>query len=121
MSTSNIVQETVNLYIATMPLEGMDPAQDSRFHALCDIEAKLFSNLMKMTETEKGEYRAAIVKYLIDNKEILNESEAETVLIQAPELHKKHLNNIGAGRWLNCNVYSEHEHHERVFRMEQGI
>jgi hypothetical protein len=117
---NNIVLETVNLYIATMPLEGMD-AEHPSFHALCDIEAKLFSNLMKMTEAEKGEYRAAIVKHLIDNKEILTESEAEAVLVQAPDLHKKYLNDIGAGRWLNCNVYSEHEHHERVFRMELGI
>ncbi len=31
------------------------------------------------------------------------------------------LHNVGNGRWLNTNVYSECEHDERQLRMEQGI
>jgi hypothetical protein len=57
---------------------------------------------------------------LIDTKEILTNEEREVVLSFDPELDSKYLNNIGNGRWLNINVYSEHEHHERVWRMERG-
>jgi len=57
---------------------------------------------------------------LIDTKEILTNEEREVVLAFDKELDSKYLNNIGEGRWLNVNVYSEHDHHERVWRMERG-
>jgi len=57
---------------------------------------------------------------LIDTKEILTNEEREVVLAFDKELDRMYLNNIGENRWLNCNVYSEHEHHERVWRMERG-
>lgn len=57
---------------------------------------------------------------LIDTKEILTNEEREVVLAFNKELDRMYLNNIGEGRWLNTNVYSEHGHHERVWRMERG-
>jgi hypothetical protein len=57
---------------------------------------------------------------LIDTKEILTNEEREVVLAFDKELDSKYLNNIGGDRWLNVNVYSEHDHHERVWRMERG-
>jgi hypothetical protein len=58
---------------------------------------------------------------LINTKEILTNEEREIVLAFDSELDYKYLNNIGENRWLNINVYSEHEHHERVWRMERGF
>ena len=58
---------------------------------------------------------------LINTKEILTNKEREIVLAFDSELDCKYLNNIGENRWLNINVYSEHEHHERVWRMERGF
>jgi hypothetical protein len=58
---------------------------------------------------------------LINTKEILTNAEREIVLAFDKELDTKYLNNIGQDRWLNINVYSEHEHDERMLRMEQGI
>lgn len=57
---------------------------------------------------------------LIDTKEILTNEEREVVLAFDKELDRMYLNSIGEGRWLNTNVYSEHDHHERVWRMERG-
>lgn len=57
---------------------------------------------------------------LIDTKEILTDEERKIVLSFDSELDSKYLNNVGNNRWLNINVYSEHEHHERVWRMERG-
>ena len=57
---------------------------------------------------------------LIDTKEILTNEEREVVLAFDKELDSKYLNNVGENRWLNINVYSEHDHHERVWRMEGG-
>ncbi len=58
---------------------------------------------------------------LINTKEILTNEEREIILAFDSELDCKYLNNIGENRWLNINVYSEHEHHERVWRMERGF
>lgn len=57
---------------------------------------------------------------LIDTKEILTNEEREVVLAFDKELDRMYLNSIGEGRWLNTNVYSEHDHHERVWRIERG-
>jgi hypothetical protein len=59
---------------------------------------------------------------LINTKEILTNEEREIVLAFDPELDRKYLNILYGDRgWLNTNVYSEHEHHERVHRMECGL
>lgn len=68
---------------------------------------------------------------LINTKEILTQEEYEFCVSWDAEEAKKFLNNIGPAwkdggfngenRWLNINVYSEHEHHERQFRMERGF
>ena len=59
---------------------------------------------------------------LINTKEILTNKEREIVLAFDPELDRKYLNKLYGDRgWLNINVYSEHEHHERVHRMECGF
>jgi len=57
---------------------------------------------------------------LIDTKEILTNEEREIVLSFDPKLDSKYLNDIGNGRWLNINVYSERDHDEFQFRMERG-
>jgi len=57
---------------------------------------------------------------LINTKEILTNEEREIVLSFDPELDRKYLNDIGNGRWLNINVYSERDHDEFQFRMERG-
>lgn len=58
---------------------------------------------------------------LIQTKEILTNEEREIVLAYDKALDLKYLNDIGQGRWLNINVYSEAEHHERVYKMEMGV
>lgn len=58
---------------------------------------------------------------LIETKEILTNEEREIVLAFDKQLDKNFLNDIGGGRWLNTNVYSEHEHDEYTLRMEQGL
>jgi hypothetical protein len=58
---------------------------------------------------------------LIDTKEILTNEEREIVLLFDPELDREYLNDIGNGRWLNINVYSERDHDEFQFRMERGF
>ena len=59
---------------------------------------------------------------LINTKEILTNEEREIVLAFDPELDRKYLNKLYGDRgWLNINVYSEYEHHERVHRIECGI
>jgi hypothetical protein len=58
---------------------------------------------------------------LINTKEILTQEEYEFCVEWDAAEAWKYLNNIGEGRWLNINVYSEHEHEEHQLRMEQGL
>ena len=55
------------------------------------------------------------------SKEILTQEEYEFCKAWDAEEAWKYLNDIGNGRYLNTNVYSEHEHEEFQLRMEQGI
>lgn len=55
------------------------------------------------------------------SKEILTQEEYEFCKAWDAEEAWKYLNDIGNGRYLNINVYSEHEHEEFQLRMEQGI
>jgi hypothetical protein len=67
-------------------------------------------------EQEYNEYQR-----LINTVEILTQAEYELCKAWDAEETWKCLNNIGGGRWLNINVYSEAEHDERQYRMECGI
>ena len=64
---------------------------------------------------------------LINTKEILTQAEYEFCKGWDAAEAWKYLNNIGPDyitgeqRWLNINVYSEHEHDEHQLRMEQGL
>jgi hypothetical protein len=67
-------------------------------------------------EQEYKEYQR-----LINTVEILTQAEYELCKAWDAEETWKYLNNIGEGRWLNINVYSEAEHDERQYRMECGL
>ena len=67
-------------------------------------------------EQEWNEYQR-----LINTVEVLTQAEYEFCKAYDAEETWKYLNNIGEGRWLNTNVYSEVEHHDRVYRMECGL
>ncbi len=58
---------------------------------------------------------------LINTKEILNQEEYDFCKAWDAAEAWQYLNDLGNGRWLNINVYSEHEHDERQLRMEQGL
>ena len=58
---------------------------------------------------------------LINTVEVLTQAEYEFCKAWDSEETWQYLNNIGEGRWLNTNVYSEAEHHDRVYRMECGL
>ena len=51
----------------------------------------------------------------------LTQAEYELCRSWDVEETEQYLNNIGGGRWLNINVYSEAEHDERQYRMECGL
>ena len=67
-------------------------------------------------EQDHNEYQR-----LINTVEILTQAEYELCKAWDAEETWKYLNNIGEGRWLNINVYSEAEHDERQYRMECGL
>ena len=54
-------------------------------------------------------------------KEILNQEEYEFCKEWDPEESFKYLNDIGNGRYLNINVYSEADKEEYDLRREQGL
>lgn len=58
---------------------------------------------------------------LINTVEFLTQEEYDFCKEWDAEEAWKYLNNIGENRWLNINVYSEHEHEKRQFEMETGI
>jgi len=58
---------------------------------------------------------------IMNTKEILTQEEYEFCKAWDSDEAWKYLNNIGEGRWLNINVYSEHEHEEFQLRMEMGL
>jgi len=58
---------------------------------------------------------------LIFTKEVLTQEEYEICLMYWPAAAKADLfHNTWDNTYLNLNVYSEVEHHERQFRMETG-
>jgi hypothetical protein len=64
-----------------------------------------------------------LVRYnaIMSHKEILTQEEYDFCKSWDAAEAWKYLNDIGNGRYLNINVYSEHEHEEFQLRMEQGI
>ena len=59
---SQLVQEAVDLYIETMPLQNMD-ADHPMFDELYEKECQIFVLFGKMSDDESNEYRT-VVKYL---------------------------------------------------------
>lgn len=57
-----LVQEALNLFIETMPLEDMD-ADHPMFNELYEKECRIFTLFGMMTDDEMSEYRS-VVKYL---------------------------------------------------------
>jgi len=58
---------------------------------------------------------------LINTVEILTQAEYEFCKTWDVKETEYYLFNLGNGRWLNNNVYSEVEHHDRQYRMECGL
>ena len=58
---------------------------------------------------------------LINTVEILNQTEYEFCKAWDTKETEYYLFNLGNGRWLNSNVYSEAEHQDHVYRMECGL
>ena len=76
----------------------------------------MYNEFIYELEQEWSKYQT-----LINTKEILTQEEYEFCVEWDAAETWKYLNNIGEGRWLNINVYSEHEHEEFQLRMEQGL
>ena len=65
------------------------------------------------------EYRR--YQMLINTKEILNQEEYEFCKAWDAEEAWKYLNDLGDGRYLNINVYSEADKEEYDLRREMGF
>ena len=76
---------------------------------------------MNIEEIYQAEQELARYNAIMSHKEILTQEEYDFCNSWDSEETWKYMNRIGEGRWLNINVYSEAEHHDRVFRMECGI
>ena len=57
------------------------------------------------------------IQTVIEQKELVTQEEYDVVVRFRPDLAAKYLNKVQGG-WLNINVYSEHEHDKRQFKME---
>lgn len=68
---------------------------------------------------EQQEYN--LYQMLINTKEILTQEEYELCKKWDAEEAWKYLNNIGEGRWLNINVYSEADKEDYDLRREMGF
>ncbi len=51
---------------------------------------------------------------IMNTKEILTQEEYEFCKAWDSDEAWKYLNNIGEGRWLNINVYTEHDHEKKT-------
>jgi len=76
---------------------------------------------MNIEEIYQAEQELARYNAIMSHKEILTQEEYDFCKLWDAEEAWKYLNDIGNGRYLNINVYSEHEHEEFQLRMEQGI
>jgi hypothetical protein len=75
-----------------------------------------------MTNEQDYQANQDYIKFqsLINTAEYLTKEEYEFCKEWDAEETKTHLFNINENKWLNLNLYSEHEHHELVQRMERG-
>mgnify|MGYP000017314425 FL=1 len=69
-----------------------------------------------LAEQEYKEYQR-----LINTVEILTQAEYEFCKAWNADEAWKYLNDIGGGRWLNINVYSEIDKEDYDLRREQGL
>jgi len=76
----------------------------------------MYNEFIYQEEQEYNKYQQ-----LINTKEILTQEEYEFCVQWDAKEAWSCLHNVGNGRWLNTNVYSEWEHDEHQLRMEQGI
>ena len=76
----------------------------------------MYNEFIYQEEQEYKQYQK-----IINTKEYLTQEEYDFCVKWDAAEAWKYLNNIGEGRWLNINVYSEHEHEEHQLRMEQGL
>jgi hypothetical protein len=67
-------------------------------------------------EQDHNEYQR-----LINTVEILTQAEYEICRSWDMAEAGQYLFNVGDNRWLNTLVYSEAEHHDRIYRMECGL
>jgi hypothetical protein len=76
-----------------------------------------------MTEEQLYEEQQEYKEYqrLINTVEILTQAEYELCKAWDADEAWKYLNNIGGGRWLNINVYSEIDKEDYDLRREQGL
>jgi hypothetical protein len=51
-----LVKQAVELFVETLPLEGMSP-DDRQFHHLYSLECKLYDCIRRMSEGELDDYR----------------------------------------------------------------
>ena len=77
--------------------------------------------MMKQEDIYKEEQDYASYTELFFNKEILNQEEYEFCKAWDAEEAWKYLNDLGDGRYLNINVYSEADKEEYDLRREMGI
>jgi hypothetical protein len=78
-------------------------------------------NDMKNQDTYNAEQDYNEYQRLINTVEILTQDEYLLCRSWDVEETEQYLNNIGGGRWLNINVYSEAEHDERQYKIECGL
>lgn len=76
---------------------------------------------MKQEDIFQAEQDYARYTELFFNKEILNQEEYEFCKAWDAEETFQYLNNLGDGRYLNINVYSEADKEDYDLRMEMGI
>jgi hypothetical protein len=76
---------------------------------------------MNIEEIYQAEQELARYNAIMSHTEILTQEEYDFCKSWDAEEAWKYLNDIGNGRYLNINVYSERDHDEFQLRMEQGI
>jgi hypothetical protein len=77
--------------------------------------------MMKQEDIYQAEQDYARYTELFFNKEILNQEEYEFCKAWDAEEAWKYLNDLGDGRYLNINVYSEADKEDYDLRREMGI
>ena len=76
---------------------------------------------MTIEEIYQAEQELERFNALMSHKEILNQEEYDFCKEWDAEEAFQYLNDLGNGRYLNINVYSEADKEESDLRREQGI